>query len=247
MEDSKKIAAGATLVLLLIVGVRVYLIYRERHAPYTLPASAVPERMLTDDDTIFPRRLLPSTFKDAKSLAGKTVWVQAGGQMEYYPYTGGAVQYAHSSGTLMGDDELHVKNAILAVAPKSATFRIPGGDKHLLLVFTKAGDDKDDKKEYAVPVGFEQGGEFTFYLDEMLLYDNPRTIYHWPQSTWVAIDKHIAVPGMTEKAVMLSLGQVSSSESQNIGNRTVEYFNVGHPVRVIFANNVAAEVKVVNQ
>ena len=83
---------------------------------------------------------------------GTTVWVSAGGQLEYYPYVGHAAQYGKSAGTLLGAEPMVVKDAVEQVAPKSATFRIPGGDKQVLLVFTLP----NDTKEYAVPVGYNR-------------------------------------------------------------------------------------------
>ena len=47
-----------------------------------------------------------------------------------------------------------------------------------------------------------------------------------------------------EAEVQLALGQVSKSESQDYGNRTVTYDDQGHPVDVTFVNGKATTVKV---
>ena len=164
----------------------------------------------------------------------RTVWVSAGGQLDYYPYAGHAAQYSKSAGTLLGAEPLLIKDAIEQVAPKSATFRIPGGDKQVLLVFTKP----NDTKEYAVPVGYKQAGEYTFYADEILFYDDPHELYkHWGPEIWKAVDTHQVILGMNERQVELSLGQVSKSTSTDYGNRMVVFANLGHPMAVTFVKN----------
>jgi hypothetical protein len=42
---------------------------------------------------------------------------------------------------------------------------------------------------------------------------------------------------MNERQVELALGQVSSSVSQDYGNRVVIFSNMGHPMAVTFVNN----------
>jgi hypothetical protein len=54
---------------------------------------------------------------------------------------------------------------------------------------------------------------------------------------WQAIDAHQVILGMKERQVQLSLGQVSQNSSQDYGNRTVVYSNVGHPMSVTFVDN----------
>ena len=54
---------------------------------------------------------------------------------------------------------------------------------------------------------------------------------------WQAIDAHQVILGMNERQVQLSLGQVSQNSSQDYGNRTVVYYNVGHPISATFVDN----------
>jgi hypothetical protein len=54
---------------------------------------------------------------------------------------------------------------------------------------------------------------------------------------WQAVDSHQVILGMTEHEVQMSLGQVSKSESKEIGNRLVVYANLGHPIAVTFVKN----------
>jgi hypothetical protein len=136
-----------------------------------------------------------------------------------------------------------IKDAFEQVAPKSATFRIPGGDKHVLLVFTMP-KSADPAKEYAVPVGYRQGADYTFYTDDIFFYDDPHTLYsHWGPKVWQAVDAHQVILGMNERQVELSLGQVSQSGSQTYGNRTVVFANLGHPMAVTFVDNRATAIQ----
>ena len=233
MENGAKAAIGATVVLVLAVGVRVGLIYRERNAPDKTAKPAARE-VIAEDELVFLKQKRPSSLADVKELKGSTVWVSAGGQLEFYPYVGHSVQYGKSAGTLLGAEPLVVKDMVEQVAPKAATFRIPGGDKQVSMVFTRA----NDTKEYAVPVGYRQAGEYTFYTDEILFYDDPHQLYkHWGPEIWKAVDAHQVILGMNERQVELSLGQVSKSTSKVYGNRMVVFANLGKPMAVTFVNN----------
>jgi hypothetical protein len=233
MENGAKAAMGATVVLVLAVGVRVGLIYRERNAPDKALKPAARE-VIPEDDLVYLKQKHPSSLADVKELQGSTVWVSAGGQLEFYPYVGHTVQYGKSAGTLLGAEPLVVKDMVEQVAPKSASSRIPAGDKQVLMVFTRP----DDSKEYAAPVGYRQGKDYTFYTDEILFYDDPHELYkHWGPEIWKAVDAHQVVLGMNERQVELSLGQVSKSTSQTYGNRMVVFANLGKPMAVTFVNN----------
>jgi hypothetical protein len=233
MQNGAKAAIGATVVLVLAVGVRVGLIYRERNAPDTTFKPAARE-VIPEDDLVYLKQKRPTSLADVKELKGSTVWVSAGGQLEFYPYVGHAAQYGKSAGTLLGAEPLVVKDMVEQMAPKGATFRIPGGDKQVLMVFTRA----NDPKEYAVPVGYRKAGEYTFYTDEILFYDDPHVLYkHWGPEIWKAVDAHQVIMGMNERQVELSLGQVSKSTSKTYGNRMVVFANLGKPMAVTFVNN----------
>ena len=232
MNNGVKAAIGATAVLVLAVGGEVLYLHHERNAPMVIKA---PEReVIPDDDLVFLKKKRPDSLKDVKELKGSTVWVSAGGQLDFYSYVGHAVQYAKSAGTLLGAEKLFVKDTVEQVAPKSATFRIPGGDRQVLLVFTRP----DDTKEYAAPVGYRQEGQYTFYTDEIFFYDDPHELYkHWGPEIWKAVDGHQIILGMNERQVELSLGQVSKSTSTDYGNRMVVFANLGHPMAVTFVKN----------
>jgi hypothetical protein len=236
MKAAQKAAIGGTLVLLLAVGGELAYLHHERNAPGA--QGATNQQAPTDpDDLVFLKKERPSSMADLKELDGKTLWVSAGGQMEYYPYAAHHADYAKTAGTLLGAEPLVVKDAFEQVAPKSATFRIPGGDRQVLLAFTMPRS-ADPAKQYAVPVGYQQGGGYTFYTDEIFFYDDPHDLYkHWGPQIWQAVDSHQVILGMNERQVELSLGQVSKSVSNEYGNRLVIYSDLGKPMAVTFVKN----------
>ncbi len=235
MESGKKAAIGATALLFVVAGVRFWMIYRERHAPEA-PVAKV-EQKIDPDDLVFLKQMRPDSMKDIRELVGKPLWVSAGGQLDYYPYAAHKANYAKSDGVLLGAEEILVKDAIEQVAPKSATFRIPGGDRQVLLVFTLP-QSKDPAAEYSVPVGYKQDGAYTFQTDEIFFYEDPHVLYkHWTPEQWAAIDEHRIIAGMNERQVQLALGQVSKSLSNDYGNRLVLYSNLGHPIAVTFVKD----------
>ena len=233
MKNGVKAALAATAVLILAVGGEIAYLHHERNAPIKNQAPQQEEK-ISDDDLVFLKKMRPDTPKDVKDLDGKTIWVSAGGQMDYYPYASHRVDYAKTSGTLLGAQPLVVKDVVEQVAPKAATQRIAGGDQQVLLVFTLPSD----AHEYAVPVGYREGKDYTFYTDEIFFYDDPHALYkHWGPEIWKAVDAHQVILGMNERQVELSLGQVSKSTSQDYGNRMVVFANLGKPMAVTFVNN----------
>jgi hypothetical protein len=244
MNSGAKAAIGGTVVMLLVVGGELAYLHYERNKPVVLPAAATAPQQQSDlDDFVYLKKERPSSMADLKDLYGKTVWVSAGGQMDYYPYAGHRAEYAKSVGTLLGAEPMVIKDAFEQVAPKSATFRIKGGDKQVLLVFTMP-KSADPAKEYAVPVGYVEGKEFTFYTDELFFYDDPHVLYsHWGPQIWEAVDAHKVILGMNERQVQMALGQVSKSVSTEYGNRMVVYANLGKPMAVTFVKNKATAIR----
>jgi len=228
-------ALGITGAMVLVVGIELLYLHHERNSPGKIVA---PEEYgkVDPDELVFLKKERPSSMADLKDLYGRTVWVSAAGQMDYYPYAAHRADYGKPVGTLLGAEPLAIKDAFEQAAPKSATFRIAGGDRQVLLAFTMP-KSADPAKEYAVAVGYQEGKEFTFYTDDIFFYDDPHTLYNWGPKVWQAIDAHQVMLGMNERQVQLSLGQVSRNSSQDYGNRTVVYANVGHPMTVTYADN----------
>ena len=237
MKNGPKIAIGVTLLFVLAAGGEIAYIHHERTTDTTVKKA---DYKTDPDDLVFLKKRRPDSMKDIEAYKGDTLWVSAGGQMDYYPFSGGKVDWDHSAGTLPSTQKILVKEAIQAVAPKKTAIRIPTGDKQVLLVFTMPGD----AKEYATPVGYEEGGAYTFLADEIFFYDDPHVLFnYWGPQVWAAIDAHKVIPGMSERQAQTSLGQVLTPNGDTVGDRSVQFYNNGHPVLVTFVNDKATSIK----
>jgi hypothetical protein len=218
MKTWQKVGAF-TLVMLAVFGLRIYFVWKERNAP-PVQKPQRQERPLTDDDLVSPRKLLIDDLKSAKTLVGKTVWIQAGFELEYFSYVHHSVNFNHKIGVLPSVQMLEIKDIILEKAPPSKTSRIPRGDKQIFAVFQMPGD----AGEYATAIGYIQGTDSTYYCDDIFYYDDPHRMYkHWPPDVWQAVDRQQPKPGMNELQVAMALGVIQQSDSSNYGNRTVHY------------------------
>ena len=237
-SSAVKWVAGGVAVLVLAVGGELLYLHHRNVVDNTAPV-AQDYNSSDPDDMVYLKSEHPMSLGDEKALKGRTLWVSAGGQMDYYPYNGRKVDYDHSEGVLLGAEKIVVEDAVEQVAPKKAAFRIPQGDRQVLLVFTKDGDSK----EYAVPVGDVQGGDYTYATDEIFFYDDPHKLYgYWKPEIWAAIDAHRASVGMNERQVQMALGQVSEPHGDKVGDRMVQYDDQGHPKRVTFEHGKAVKI-----
>ncbi len=246
MENGKKIALGVTVLMVALVGLRVGLIYKANHEEAPAPRSASDDWKMSDDEavTLNLHKERPDSLKDERTLIGKTLWISAADQMDYFHYANHHADYAHPVGTLMGAEPLVIKDVFEQVAPPRADvlLRIPAGQRHVLLAFTLP-KSADPKAEYAVPVGYYEAGNYTFSTDEIFFYSDPHILYkHWGADAWAHIDKHEVVPGMSENQAMMALGQIIKPSSNSKGNRTVWYDNNGHPITILFEQNKAVTV-----
>ncbi len=234
-----KVVALLTLPTLLFAVWRIWSIYKERHEPVVVHEP--PKRVFTQDEMVNPRKMYIESLKSAKAeLKGQTVWMQAGYQLEYYPYRGGSPVFSQKMGPLPSNQELQVEDVVEVATPAHWLSRIPRGGKNIFLIVRKPGDTA----EYAVPMGEVEGGEEKFRMDDLLYYDDPHKLYHfWPASLWQAIDQHQVIPGMSELQTMMSVGQVSHSDSSDYGNRTVTYTAGDRKITVTFAGDKATAVQ----
>ena len=232
-----------SLVMALAVGGELLYIHHRNHED----DSAVPKKAdykSDPDDLVFVKSEHPMSLKDEKDLKGQTLWMSAGGQMDYYPFANGRVDFAHSQGVLLGAEPIVVKDAVEQVAPAKTAFRIPAGDKQVLLVFTKPNDNR----EYATAVGFKQGADYTFSTDQIFFYDDPHKLFsYWGPEIWNGIDTHTAKLGMSERQTQMALGQVSEPHGEKMGSRMVTFDDQGHPKNVTFVNNKATRIDEVKQ
>lgn len=233
------------LVFIVLAGVRLLLIYRERHASLPAPSAAHTTSNLSADDYVVPSQVHSTDLKSAKEdLTGKTVWVKAGNQVNYFLYSGGHVDFKHPAGLLPPLKKLAITNVIQSVAPDAKAEEIAPGvrvrEQQVLAVFKPDGE----ARTYAVAIGGSRGGDYTLYINDMFFLDDPHQLYkHWPGEVWSAIDQHQAVKGMNELQVALALGAgVPEGSGGDVGNRTLKFDNNNHPVMVTFEHNRATQV-----
>jgi hypothetical protein len=238
MKTGPKIAIGSVVLLAVLVGGELAWLHH-RNAEDDKPAVKADYKS-DPDDLVFIKKERPDSLKDAKGYVGRSLWVSAGGQMDYFPYVGHKVDFSKSEGVLLGTEKLNVKDAVEQVAPaKKYTSRMPTGDRQVLLVFTKG----TDPKEYAVPVAYHQDGQYTFFMDDIFFYDDPHQLFnYWKPEIWSAIDQHKAIPGMSERQAMMGLGQIITPHGDTAGDRTVDFYNDGHPLSIRFVNGKATTI-----
>ena len=244
MQKGLKIGLGLTALMVLLVGVRIGLIYKANHESVPVKKDPYADYKVDPDDNVFLKKERPDSLADQRALIGQTVWVSAGGQLDYYADKGNHVDYAHPVGTLLGATPLLIKGVFEQKAPATgpAVVRIAPGARHVLLAFTLP-KSSDPTTLYATPVGNYDNGGYNFINDNIFFYEDPHKLYSfWPASMWSAIDQHQAVLGMSENQAMMSLGEVTVPNSDNTGNRAVKFDNNGHPVVIVFSNNKAIRI-----
>jgi hypothetical protein len=244
MEKGPRIAIAVTAILVVAIGARIGLIYKANHEEMAVKPDPYANLKVDPDNLVFLKKERPDSLADERTLIGQTVWVSAGGQLDYYLDQGSHVDYAHSTGTLLGATPLLIKAVFEQKAPATgpAVLRIPAGERHVLLVFTLPAST-DPKALYATPVGDFDNGAYTLLNDQIFFYDDPHQLYkYWGPAIWADIDKHQAVLGMSENQVMMALGQVIKPDSDNTGDRTVIYDNLGHPITITFVHNKAVTI-----
>lgn len=229
-----------TLIVLIALGLRIYFIYRERHEPVQ-PPHQVAERQLTRDDLVIPRKLYIDSMASAKALDGKTVWIQSGYSLDYYPYAHRRVDFDHPAGVLPSVQALQIQDFITQKTPAKVATRVPKGDKQAFAVFKMPSDPG---QEYATAIGYFQGTDSTFFCDQVFYYDDPHQMYNfWGPKIWSAIDQHHPIPGMSELQTAMALGVIQQSDSSQIGTRTVDYDAGGKKWSVTFRDDKATTVK----
>lgn len=221
------------LVAILAAGVRVGIIFYQRHE-----ASIVPEKkeepLLNPDYYVSPKKLYPYDLKSAKQITKQPVWVKVGYAYPYYPYEPSAhrVNFSHEAGKLGPLQKLDVKDIVTGVSPKDP------GEQQVLAVFN------DGAKTYATPIGKKSDGEFKFFSDDMFFIEDPHQLYkHWPANVWQAIDQHQAKPGMNELQVGCALGIGLLESGSDEIDRTLDYPNGGKPLTISFHDGKATEIK----
>jgi hypothetical protein len=221
------------VVLLIAAGMRLLLIYRERHSEGTAPKNQA-AKPISADAYVVPRKVHAYDLQSAGYLNGKTVWVQAGNQMLYFPYDPARHRsdFKHPAGLLPPLDKLAIKDVMLETDPLQ--------QRRVMAVFSREGENKP----YATAVGTMRGDDYSLMIDDVFLIDDPHELYkHWPADVWDAIKHHQVKAGMNELQTAFALGGGVPRSSGEIGNRTMEYSFGDKKTTVSFSNDRARDIQ----
>lgn len=221
------------IVLLIATGIRLFLIYRERHSDVTAP-SKEEARPLSADAYVVPHKVHAYDLESARYLKGKTVWVQAGNQMLYFPYDAAKHRsdFGHPAGLLPPLDKLAIKDVMLESDPLQ--------QRKVMAVFSR----QDENKLYTTSVGSVRGEDYSLMIDDAFLIDDPHELYkHWPADVWQAIEHHQVKSGMNELQTAFALGGGVPRSSGEPGNRTMEYSLNDKKTTVTFSSDRAVEIQ----
>jgi hypothetical protein len=192
------------------------------------------EQTLKADYYVIPKKLHPYDLKSARELTKQPVWVKVGYYHTYFPYDPARhkADFAHDAGLLLPLQKLAIQDVVTGVAPEAP------GIRQVLARFALDG------KNYVVPIGSEQGGDFKFYSDDMLFIEDPHGLYkYWPADVWKSIDNHEVQPGMSELQAICAIGAGTLDSGSTSGSRILHYRNGGNPLTIIFHDDKAVEIK----
>jgi len=241
--EAKKGIQLALAFAIAIAAVRAGYILYQRHQDYV--AGQKQKRIknagyANADYYVTPKKLYPYDLKSAKQLTQQPVWVKEGYRYTYYPYNAGHVNFEQEAGTLLPIEKLQIRDVAVVQGPKvrvDAKTLAKGGTQ-MVAIFDKRG------KDYAVPIGTENEGQWKIYSDEMFYIEDPHALYkHWPQDVWQAVEQHEVKPGMNELQADFAVGMGVPDPGDSSDDRTVRYPNGGKPLVVTYQNGKAAEVK----
>src|ERR1700761_6019082 len=125
MKTWKKLAL-IVIPAVLIFAIGIWRIHVARNQPVAVHPR-FQERPLTQDEMVQPRKLYIDDLKSARDLIGKPVWIQAGYELDYYPYAGHEVNFAHKAGVLPSVQQLDIKDVVTQKVPASVESRVPRG------------------------------------------------------------------------------------------------------------------------
>jgi hypothetical protein len=234
-EAKGKIQIALALALV-VAGLRAGYILYERHEDNLEAQKQEKARVVgysNPDYYVVPKKLYPYDVKSAKQLTQQPTWVKEGYKYTYYRYDAATRQadLAHDAGLLLPLEKLEIKDIVTIVPPG-------GGRRQMLAVFQENG------KSFAVPIGFENAGQFTIYSDEMFFVEDPHELYkHWPTEVWQAVEQHEVKPGMNELQADFAVGAGTLDSGSSSNERTLRYANGGKPLVVVYRNDKAVEVK----
>jgi hypothetical protein len=222
------------LVGILLAGIRVAIIFYERHEDAIEQTKKKEAPPLNPDYYVTPKKLYPYDVKSARQLTKQPAWVKVGYAYTYYPYDPAThhTDFAHEAGKLLPIQKLEIKDVVTGVSPEYP------GVRQVLAVF------EQDGKHYATPIGTEKDGDYKFYSDDMLFIEDPHQLYkHWPADVWQAVDQHQVKPGMSELEADFAVGIGLLEAGSDSVDRTLDYPNGGKPLVISFHDGKAMEIK----
>ncbi len=234
-EEAKKKIQIALLLALVLVGARTGYIVYQRHEDRLAAQKQQQVKnqgYANSDYYVTPKKLYPFDLKSARQLTQQPVWVKEGYRYTYYPYDAAAKKsdFAREAGLLLPLEKLEIKDVEAEAGP--------GGKRQVMAAFQKDG------KSYAVPIGFDNEGQYKIYSDEMFFVEDPHGLYkHWAPEVWQAVDQHEVKPGMNELQADFAVGMGVPDAGASSAERTVRYPNGGKPLVVVYRGGSAAEVK----
>jgi hypothetical protein len=234
-EEAKQRIQIALALAVVVAGVRAGYILYERHEDNLAAQKQAEAKKIgysNADYYVVPKKLYPFDLKSAKQLTEQPVWVKEGYRYTYYRFVPvvKSVDFSHEAGMLGPIERLEIKD-VMAVAA-------PGGRKQVVATFEKDGHS------YAVPIGFENDGQYKIYSDEMFYVEDPHELYkHWPAEVWQAVGQHEVKPGMNELQADFAVGMGTLDAGSSSAERTLHYANGGKPLVVIYRDGKAAEIK----
>jgi len=236
-EEAKKRIQIALALAIVVAGLRAGYILYQRHEDYVAAqkqAQAKNAGYSNADYYVSPKKLYPFDLKSAKQLTQQPVWVKEGYRYTYYPYDAARkrTDFGREAGLLLPIERLEIKD-VVADVPVGA-----GNRRQVMAAFKKEG------KSYAVPIGFENEGQYKIYSDEIFYVEDPHDLYkHWPADVWQAIAQHEVKPGMDELQADFAVGMGVPDQGGGPDEKTVRYPNGGKPLVVSYRGGKVTEVK----
>lgn len=233
-EEAKKKIQIALALAIVVAGVRAGYILYQRHEGYVAAQKQKAARdagYSNPEYYVTPKKLYPFDLKSAKQLTQQPVWVKEGYRYTYYPYDQARkkADFGREAGLLLPIERLEIKDVVADSA---------AGKRQMMAVFQKDG------KSFAVPIGFENEGQYKIYSDEMFYIEDPRELYkHWPSEVWESIAQHVVKPGMDELQADFAVGMGVPDSGATSEEKTVRYPNGGRPLVVSYRDGRAAEIK----
>jgi hypothetical protein len=234
-EDAKKKIQLALALGIVVAGARTgYILYRN-HEDYVAAQKRVAAKnagYANQEYYVTPKKLYPYDLKSAQQLTQQPVWVKEGYRYTFYRYVPvvKSVDFAHEAGLLGPLERFEMKDVMVVAAP--------GGRRQVVATFDKDGHS------YAVPIGFENEGQYKIYSDEVFYVEDPHELYKfWPADVWQAIEQHQVKPGMDELQADFAVGMGVPDAGASSADKTVRYPNGGKPLVVEYSGGKATEVK----